>query len=313
MGPTPTSRSTTLPTTTGRAGTRSSSVRSQWLWTCSDSTRRTDRDRPTGRDWPLLAWAPGRSGWRRLPDQGLSLPPATSGEYPAKPGEGGHASVPRHRGRREACFVGWGAGEYPAKPREGGRVLPEAGSSAGAQDLDLHSCLVGGRPRREGGRGRVGDDARPAGEAVHPLPAVAHPDDARRHAVRDERASSHAAAVVEDADQVSFADAAVGGIVRADPEPRLRVGPGHPGEGPTVVVEAMEVRYGAALCEDQRISTRGGGRPVVLARSLIDGERGRAKACRRLRHEFDPARGCREAKVGMAHLRDRERCVCSAL
>src|SRR5262249_31348756 len=96
-------------------------------------------------------------------------------------------------------------------------------------------------------------------------------------------------------------------------EPRLRFGPGQRGEGQTVVVEAMEVRYGAALCEDQRISTRGGRRPVVLARSLIDGERGKAKACRRLRREFAPGRGCGEAKVGMAHLRDRERCVCSAL
>src|SRR5215472_3165567 len=62
-----------------------------------------------------------------------SLSPAKSGEYPAKPGEGGYSLSPAK------------SGEYPAKPGEGGYSLSPAKSGSTRRSRGRGSCRPEGR------------------------------------------------------------------------------------------------------------------------------------------------------------------------
>src|SRR6185369_5577370 len=88
-------------------------------------------------------------------------------------------------------------------------------------------------------------------------------------------AGVHRAAVVEDPDALAVGDAPGGRIAGADPESRLRVGPGESGQRLPVVVERVKVRQRARLTEQERIAAGalGPARRVLLDR-LVHGSRG---------------------------------------
>src|SRR5262249_54713460 len=91
---------------------------------------------------------------RRGPDINRSLSPAKSGEYPAKPGEGGPAT----RGPHEACFVGWEVGGVPGEAGGGGSRDPGSPRSL------LRGVGSRGSTRRSRGRGvRAAGGPREAG------------------------------------------------------------------------------------------------------------------------------------------------------